>query len=355
DTVRRSSPGPVASPTTVTKSPASARSRPLRVKYCADHSAGTRSASPASAAGSVPAGTRTVTTRSTSVPRRATVSRQPVVTSYCPTSTGVPARSRSVSTARSRACRPVARSLCARTVAGPEADAHTARASTISAHPPTRPIASQRRRLPAATPSRPVRGSGTVLAQVGDLGRGHPTLVDAELELLQAERARHRSLAAGVLQPQPVVVLGQHDERLPPPHAHRADVRQALQLGQRHHPDVAALPDLGEAVRLGGPVQPHRVAVRAGLVVHAAPAGQVTVAQQDSSARRHESPTATNRWSPSRLRRHSSAPCGNRILSTLNSAITSPLSAGANPLPRNGARSITQPCIAAIAASVRPP
>ena len=39
----------------------------------------------------------------------------------------------------------------------------------------------------------------------------------------------------------------------------------------------------------------------------------------------------------------SCAPCGSRTLSTLNSAMMSPLSPGANPLPRNGARSMTQP------------
>ena len=50
--------------------------------------------------------------------------------------------------------------------------------------------------------------SDALLAQVGHLGRRRPPLVDAEVELLQAERPGDRRLAAGVLHAQPVVVLG---------------------------------------------------------------------------------------------------------------------------------------------------
>src|SRR5262249_62384074 len=114
-------------------------------------------------------------------------------------------------------------------------------------------------------------------------------------------------------------------------------------------------------------VQPHLVAVRADLVLLIPPPTHVPVAHQppasvsssEPSTRRHRGVSASRsaiRVSPaSRVIRHICAPCGSRALSTLNSAITSPLSPGANPLPRNGARSITHPCIACVPASARPP
>ena len=97
--------------------------------------------------------------------------------------------------------------------------------------------------------------SDPVLAKIRRLVAGHPALVHAEVELLQAQRRRDRRLAAGVLHPQPRFVLPEHQERLAAPGAQGAYVSQVGHLVGGYDPPAPSGAQLLEAVGRGRAVQ----------------------------------------------------------------------------------------------------
>ena len=136
--------------------------------------------------------------------------------------------------------------------------------------------------------------SGTRGARGLDLVAGRPSLVDAVVELLEGELGCLGSQAAGVLDAQPAVVLAEDDEWLALPRTRRADVDEVVNLAGRHDPAIAARADLFEPVVGVRSVEPNGVAVRAGLVLGALPAGRVAVTDHDSPTGRHRGPSASS-------------------------------------------------------------
>src|SRR5437016_4021907 len=133
-------------------------------------------------------------------------------------------------------------------------------------------------------------------------------------------------------------MLAEDEERLAAPVAQGAHVGEIGHVGGGHDAPVPPGAQLIEAVGWLGRVQPHLVVVGAGLVLDAPVAGHIAVAHQACPSSSGASPlpdpigiqrgpsassSATRLSWPSRPTRHIWLPCGNRALSTLNSAITS--------------------------------
>src|SRR5690606_27853397 len=118
-------------------------------------------------------------------------------------------------------------------------------------------------------------------------------------------RARHRRLAAGVLDPQPTIRLAQDDERLTLPGARRPYVREVRNLVGRQHADVPARPYLGEALLRLGRVQPHVRSAWTDLVLLATPVRVVAVTHRrhpgcSTAGHREAAPTGPYRRRTSR-------------------------------------------------------